>query len=94
MIQWFERKPGDWASPNVDDPNMLLVGGFDPAYIKLPPDLGGERRKVLKIINKKKCVLCDKEVRHFFVEGGICVCECPIHQFLWYKPKEGHSKCS
>jgi hypothetical protein len=81
--EWFDRSPGDVASPNVDDPSMLIVGAGSPDWVVLPAQLGGERRRVTRSF-VDACPCGGHDVRHLHA-GDVGVAEC--RQFLWYRVK-------
>lgn len=89
MTMWFDRKPGDVVSIGVDDPTTLLLSdGGPPDWVRTPPEVGGQKLKVVRAFIQK-CPLCDIEqlVRHLECEQGYFVAECVHHGFAWYKRK-------
>lgn len=87
---WFNRRPGDFASPSTEDETMLLVGNGDPDWVRLPSELGGARVRVSGSF-RGPCPVCTSKhpVKHLVLEGTpFRVAECVERGFLWYRLKE------
>lgn len=86
MTEWFDRKPGSPVAQGSEDPTMLLIGDGVPDWVRLPPELGGARVKVLGA-HEAPCPMCGKgpDVRHLELPDGLGVAECVRHGFAWYR---------
>lgn len=87
MTEWFDKRVGG-VSVSKEDPSMLLVGDQTPDWVRLPPELGGERLRVLGAFNDR-CPKCrgGGAVRHLACQDGYGVAECPTCEFVWYSVK-------
>ncbi len=47
MIEWFNKRPGMPMAKQIGTSTMSVLGDQRPDWIRLPPELGGERVKVL-----------------------------------------------
>lgn len=83
---WFNRRAGSDAHASTEDDSMMLVGDVTPDWVRLPPELGGARVRVLGV-SASPCPMCRNhvEVRHLRVEGNLGVAECGQHGFVWYR---------
>jgi hypothetical protein len=87
--EWFTKEAGSDVAVGTDDPSMALIGAGVPDWVRLPPDLGGQRVRVLAA-SVRECPRGPHEVRHLKLDGDISVAECEGHGgFLWYRtPQE------
>jgi len=87
MTEWFEKRVGE-VSISQDDPSMLLIGDQTPDWVRLPPELGSERLRVLGAF-KDRCPKCrgGGSVKHLACERNYGVAECPTCEFVWYSVK-------
>ena len=83
MIYWFNRDQGSDISISEDDPAMVLIGSDNPDWARLPPELGGDRLRVLGSRYDKCACGRDHEVRWYDMEQNYCVAECSHMGFLW-----------
>ena len=83
MIYWFTRDRGSDVSFCEDDPSMFLIGSDNPDWARLPPELGGNKLRVLGSRHAKCACGCDHEVKWHDLEQGYCVAECNLKGFLW-----------
>lgn len=85
---WFERRPGEFASPCTDESEtgavLVMHPESSPDWVRLPADLGGTRLRVLKSFTGP-CPKCESQVKHMELAGGYYVAECRAHGFLWYR---------
>lgn len=88
MIEWFDRKPGSNVTQGSEDPTMLLIGDGPPDWVRLPPELGGARVRVLGS-HTAPCPMCegDAPVRHLELGNDLFVAECAFHGFAWYRKR-------
>lgn len=89
MTWWFDRSPGSFVSIGKDDPTTLLINNGKPDWVRLPPELGGGKVKVIALIESKcpnpKCE--DHLTRHYILKSAYGVAECADNGFLWYEGK-------
>lgn len=95
MIQRFSKKAGSNVAQSQDDLSMQLVGAVTPAWVRLPPQLGGQRLQV-ESVHSALCPKCfDYKVVHLHLEQSYGVAECPRCTFVWYRRGHGeHSEHS
>jgi hypothetical protein len=97
MTRWTTKRPGDpLGGILVDDECPDLSGGVDmlyydrPDWIRLPPELGGGKRRLLSV--ERATCPCGEHtsVRRFNLDGGdhLVVFECPSEGFLWCHLKD------
>ena len=86
MTMRFERTPGDFISPSVEERVYFLVGDDPPDWVRLPPPLGRRQLKVLSH-HKAECPQCHTGVvRHLMLEDSYGVAECTgCGGFVWYR---------
>jgi len=91
--EWFTRRPGYAAMGITFDvseevPGMVIISDGTPDWIRLPADLGGERRRVDLVFKASGCP-CGKRhrVRHI-VAGDISVAECADMFRFYSTPQE------
>lgn len=86
MTAWFNKKAGTSFHESLEDETMALIGEIIPDWVRLPDQLGGERRPVTGS-TMAPCPICQNhtEVQHLQVQGGLGVAECSEHGFVWYK---------
>lgn len=87
--EWFDKRPGENIAVGSEDPTMLLIGAGVPDWVQLPAVLGGARVRVL-CARVAPCPHGDHEVRHLRLDepSGICVADCGLHGFLWYRARK------
>lgn len=90
---YFRRQAGSSAMCHIaEDDSMLLIGDLSvPDVVRLPPELGGERRRVTGHASQACVCGCAPAhgAQHLFL-GDLAVAECPVRgEFLWYRrPQE------
>lgn len=77
---WFTKKPGQL--PVNEEESSLLVGGEVPDWVELPPNLGGQKVRVLRTF-EACCPVTGVICRHLELEDGINVAE--SDKFYWYR---------
>jgi hypothetical protein len=91
-IARFEKFPGCDILRAIDNPGLLLVGVTVPAWVRLPDELGGERRNVRRAFLAPcpgpHCVH-ERDVRHLELDDAehMHVSDCARCGFLWYQPR-------
>jgi hypothetical protein len=88
MTEWFEKKAGDEVLIGKDEP-VLLIGDTLPDWVRLPPELGGGRLRVLRgfVAPCPKCCV-GGPVTHLKLESDTYVAECKGGcGFVWYNRK-------
>ncbi len=98
MTMWFDRSPGSPVQPGSaehGDPKIVLVTRDPPDWVRTPPEIGGERLRVLAFF-VAPCPMCKSAVPvpHLECEREMFVAECVEHGFVWYrrpKPPEGEA---
>lgn len=84
-IMEFTKQAGDDSLQSLEDPSLQLFGEVIPEWVRLPQQLGGEKRTV-QSYKKINCV-CGGE--HIVLElnlgDNFYVSECPSKGFLWYR---------
>jgi hypothetical protein len=85
-IEAFEKAAGSHILRGTDDETAVLVTTGDdvPSWVRLPEQLGGERRNVVRG-RAAPCPVCGVRAWHLDLEGGVAVAECGSHGFLWYR---------
>jgi len=87
---WLKIRPGERASDvseQMGDPALLVHDGI-PDWVRLPPELGGQRVRV-KGMETRTCP-CGRHVGRTFIldePSGIQVAECPSRGYLWFREK-------
>lgn len=73
-IVWGQIAPFSACSQVDEEPELLVLG--DPDWVRLPPELGGEARRVVRIFTGP-CPLQGEEAlcKQYELEGGIFVAE-------------------
>lgn len=88
MTMWFDRKPGDFVSQDNEEGKTLLFGDAPPDWVRMPPELGGGRLRVLGE-HVGPCPMCNAEsVRHLELDDRYGVAECLADGFVWYRKRE------
>ncbi len=79
MMFWGYKTPD---SNLIKNENEFVLA--EPNYVRTPEQLGSVKLKVISIFIDL-CPQCDREVKHYELEEGLFVAECPEHNYLWYK---------
>lgn len=79
----FNKTPG--GIPTNEEEHALLLGDDTPSVVRLPPELGGQVVKVVRVFVDLWPPQTGTPCRHLELENGICVAE--ADKFYWYKPK-------
>lgn len=86
--EWFNKKrPGDLVLDSTQHRGVAIVSKKPvvPDWVKLPPQLGGERVRVLSA-EILPCPCQKGEAQHFLLPDGVAVAECEhTGQFIWYR---------
>lgn len=85
--EWFNRKVGEPKMKEAPGGGYMAVIGT-PDWVMLPPELGGEKVRVLKEKYEKCACGLDHVVRHLELDSRVGVAECSEIGFAWYE-KDG-----
>ena len=82
----FEAEPGDRVLQSEEDPTMLLIYDGIPDWVRLPPELGGQRVDVKHGV-RGDCPCGEHETLILILDEptGIRVAECPVKGYLWHR---------
>lgn len=87
-IEWFDRKSGAPRIKEAPGGGYMTVFGT-PDWVKLPKELGGGKKRILRE-KRAVCVCGDKHiVKHFELEDNLGVAECSELGFAWYMREGG-----
>ncbi len=76
MTRWYTIDRDGIRTVQVDDPSEELIGAPVPDWVRLPPELGSDK---VRVIGSKG----SPPKRELVLENGMKVAHCPTHGFVW-----------
>ena len=76
VTRWYNIDRDGVRTVRVGNPNEELIGARAPDWVRLPPELGGDKVRVIRSEGSPPR-------RDLILENGMKVAHCPIDGFVW-----------